>query len=217
MGQVPAAPVSRAAGPEERATAGEDPDLSAVGLKVLFDYVFLLATSGWVGGILLGALVFWPIAGGLGPKGELQPLLTRFYQWTALSAALALPALVAVPLAFPELRGPRVGLEAGLAIAAGLALLYAGNVLAPRVVAGLEAGAASDRRVRVAYSRMAAVTAFALGLGMVLLLSFVTRPVPRTTGIDEPSPVERARLESEALRSLGRLAPSAPPGPRSAP
>ncbi len=33
-----------------------------------------------------------------------------------------------------------------------------------------------------------------------LLVAFATRPAPRTTGIVEPSPIERVRLEQEALR-----------------
>lgn len=191
--------------------------VNASGLKVLFDFVFLLAMSAWVGGTLFAALVAGPLVGGLLSQELLRPLarpvVTRFFQWVALSAALALPARVAVPLAFPELRGPRVGVEALVVIASALAMLYTGNVLVPRALDAREAGEAGSRTFRRLYRRAVGLTVAVLVAGMLLLAAYVIRPAPTSAGIVEPGPVERARLEEEALRRKGAVAPLPEPAP----
>ena len=118
--------------------------MNAPFLMVLFDSIYLIALTAWVGSILFVSFAVAPIIfKTLGPEAGgrfVRALFPRYYMWGAISGALALPCVVQVPLSFPEYRGPWVGVQA-LAIMAGiLIMLYAGNVLTPAINAARDAG-----------------------------------------------------------------------------
>jgi uncharacterized membrane protein len=178
--------------------------VDARSLKEIFDFVFLLALSAWVGGMLFVALVAGPLVRALlgwePTRRRAREFVPKVFQWVAIAAAVALPALVAVPLAFPEMRGPWVGIRALLVIASALAMLHTGNALVPMLFDAHEAGPEAQRRFRRLYLRAVVLSSTVLAIGVLMLFAFVIRPVPKTSGIVEPSPVERARMEAEALR-----------------
>ena len=144
----------------------------------------------------------------------MRALFPRYYQWGAISGAVALPAAMAVPLSFPELRGPWVGVQAIVLIAATLIMLYAGNVLTPEINAARDEGPSGEARFGRLHRRSVQLNGLVLLLGLGLLVAFAARPATRTSGIVELSPVERAEAESRMLHD-GPFTPArrADPGP----
>ena len=124
-------------------------------------------------------------------RNSWRPLFPRYYQWGAIAGAIGLPSAVAVPLAFPELRGPAVGIQALVILAATLLMLYAGNVLAPAIEAARDEGPSGNDRFERLHRRSVRLNALVLVLGLGLLVAFAARPKPLTRGIVELSPTER--------------------------
>ncbi len=124
--------------------------MTARSLLVVFDSVYLIAMSAWVGSVLFVSFGVAPVIFKvLGPEAGgrfVRVLFPRYYQWGAISGAIALPSAVAVPLCYPELRGPWVGVQALVIIAATLVMLYAGNALAPAINAARDAGPSGEAR-----------------------------------------------------------------------
>ena len=85
-------------------------------LLPLFDSVYLLALTAWVGSILFFSFgvapVIFRVLGAEAGGRFVRALFPRYYAWGAVSGAIALPAYLGVPLSFPELRGPMVGVQA---------------------------------------------------------------------------------------------------------
>lgn len=197
-------------------------------LLAIFDSVYVLALAAWVGSILFFSFAVAPIifrvlgteAGGR----FVRALFPRYYTWGAVSGAVALPAAIAVPLSFPELRGPAVAVQALTILAGTLIMLYAGNSLTPAINAARDAGPAGQARFDRLHRRSVRLNAVALVLGVGLLVAFANRPLPKTPGILEPTPVERARAEYQRLRereeagrsrpARGEPAPSSSSSPR---
>jgi hypothetical protein len=170
---------------------------------VLFDAVYLLALTAWVGSILYFSFGVAPlIFRVLGPEAGgrfVRALFPRYYAWGATSAAIALPAYVGVPLSYPEYRGPMVGVQATLILGSILIMLYAGNVLTPAINAARDAGPAQAARFQRLHRRSVWLNGLVLVIGVVLLIAHATRPPPWTAGIIEMTPAERARQEAEIL------------------
>src|SRR4051812_50030011 len=125
--------------------------VSARFLLGFFDSVYVIALTAWVGSILffsfaVAPVIFTVLSPEAGSK-FVRALFPRYYAWGAISGAVALPAYVAVPLCFPEFRGPRVGVQALTILAGILIMLYAGNSLTPAINAPRDAGPAGQRRV----------------------------------------------------------------------
>ena len=183
---------------------------------VVFDSVYLIALTACVGSILFFSFAVAPIIFKvLGPESGgkfVRALFPRYYMWGAIWCAVALPAAVAVPLCFPELRGPWVGIRALVVIAAALVMLYAGNSLTPAINAASDAGAAGRDRFDRLHRLSVRLNSLVLLMGLGLLIAFAARQAPKTAGIIEPTPAERAAAESRALRAgpFRRPAPSAP-------
>jgi uncharacterized membrane protein len=176
--------------------------VSAHFLLGLFDSVYLLALAAWTGEILFFLFGVAPIAvSTLGDEASerfIRALSPRYYAWGATAGAIALPAFIAGPLCYPELRGPRIGVQAMLILAAILLTLYAGNSLTPAINAARDEGASGDARFRRLRRRSVMLNGCVLAIGIGLLVAFANRPAPRTSGIVEPSPLERARLDADA-------------------
>jgi hypothetical protein len=175
--------------------------VSARFLLGLFDSVYVIALTAWVGSILFFSFVVAPIIFTvLGPEAGgkfVRALFPRYYSWGAIAGAIALPAYVAVPLCYPEYRGPMVGVQALILLGCTLAMLYAGNSLTPAINAARDAGPAGEERFRRLHGRSVRLNALVLLIGLGLLVAFAIRPSPRTTGIQELSSAEKARFDAE--------------------
>ena len=107
-----------------------------------------------------------------------------------------MPAFVAGPLSFPEFRGPWVGVQSVVLLAIILSMLYAGNSLVSRINCARDLGESHHEEFERLHRRSVLLNAAAMIGGLALLVAFACRPAPRTEGIIEPTPQERARLEA---------------------
>ena len=80
-------------------------------------------------------------------------------------------------------------------------MLYGGNTLTPALNAAQEALPAAKERVDRLRRRAVWLNHAVLVLGVGLIVAFANRPAPRTSGIVEMSPRERARYD----RSIGKV------------
>ena len=164
---------------------------TARSLLVVFDSVYLVALTAWVGSVLFLSFGVAPlIFRVLDPEPAsrfVRALFPRYYLWGTVAGALALASGVAVPLAFPELRGPWVGVRALATLAATLAMLYAGNVLTPAINAARDAGPAEAGRFDRLHKRSVRLNGAVLLVGLGLLLAFAARPKPGGPGAGEPA------------------------------
>lgn len=163
-------------------------------LLTIFDSIYLFALTGLVGSILFFSFAVAPIIFNVldaesGAK-FVRVLFPRYYLWGLISCALALPALICGTLSFPELRGPAVGIQAGLILLSLLIMLYCGNTLTPAINAAKDAGPSSAGRFDRLHRRSVRLNAFVLLIGLGLLVGFAMRKAPRTRGIVEPSSSE---------------------------
>jgi hypothetical protein len=172
---------------------------------VVFDSVYLIALTAWVGSVLFFSFgvapIIFKVLGSEAGGRFVRALFPRYYAWGAISGAVALPAAVAVPLCFPELRGPAVGVQALVILAGTLIMLYAGNSLTPAINAARDEGPAGHDRFERLHRRSVRLNAVVLLLGLGLIVGYAARPRPTTAGIIEPTPQERAEREAEALRN----------------
>jgi hypothetical protein len=183
----------------------------------IFDSVYVLALAAWVGAIAFFWFAVVPIIrstlGAEETERVVRALSPRYYAWGATAGAIALPAFIAGPLCYPEFRGPSIGLQAMLILGAILLMFYAGNAPGSTAAAGWtgpQAVAAAPRPRR----RSTALDMAVLAIGVGLLVAFANRPAPQTTGIVEPSPAERIRIEAEAAARRDATAPDANPARR---
>ena len=166
--------------------------MTAPVLLGIFDSVYLIALTAWVGSILFFSFGIAPIifkvldAESAGKFA--RALFPRYYLWGVISCAVALPALVCGSLSFPELRGPMIGVQAGLIVVSLLIMLYCGNTLTPAINAARDGGPSTSRRFDRLHRRSVNLNVVVLLIGLGLLVAFAIRKAPRTGGIVEPSP-----------------------------
>ena len=109
---------------------------------------------------------------------------------------------MAGPLCFPEFRGPRVGVQALLILGCILVMLYGGNSLVPAINQAHDAGPAGhDRFVRL-HRRSVRLNGLVLVVGLGSLVAFASRAVPRTQGIEEMTPTQRAHYGAAVSRVI---------------
>lgn len=193
--------------------------MSAPLLMVLFDAVYLIALTAWVGSILFFSFgiapILFQVLDAEAAGKFVRVIFPRYYLWGAISGAIALPSAVAVPLAFPELRGPWVGVRALVILASTLIMLYAGNSLTPRINESYDAGLAGRARFERLHKRSVRLNGLVLVLGLGLLIAFAARPHPRSEGTIELTPFERALLRTKLESgAIGPPAPRTEPAPR---
>jgi uncharacterized membrane protein len=175
--------------------------VSARFLLGLFDSIYVVALSAWIGSILfisfLVAPAIFKVLGAEAGTRFIRTLLPRYYAWGAGAGAIALPSFVAAPLCYPEYRGPLVGIQALLLLVGTLIMLFASNSLTsafnPSRIAGTPSQALFDRFQQ----RSLILNAVVLAIGLGLLITFVNRPLPKTSGIAELGPAERARFNAQ--------------------
>jgi hypothetical protein len=175
--------------------------VSARFLVGVFDSVYLVALAAWVGSILFFLFGLSPVlfkARSPEEAGKLEQVLySRSFTWGSMACAIALPAFVAVPLCYPEYRGPAIAVGSLIILACALTMLYAANSLAPAMSAAREAGPAGRQRFQRLHVRSVLVSALSLAAGLGLLVAYANRPVPRTSGIRQLTPDELSRVDAE--------------------
>ena len=180
--------------------------MSARSLLALFDSVYVLALTAWVGSILFFSFVVAPVIftvlGAESGAKFVRALFPRYYLWGAICGAVALPAFVAGPLCYPEFRGPRVGLQALAILCGTLIMLYAGNSLVPAINRARDAGPVGHQQFLRLHRLSVRLNAVALVIGLGLLIGFATRPAPSTEGIVELTPSEQARYDAAVNRTI---------------
>jgi hypothetical protein len=178
-------------------------------LLAVFDAAYVLALAAWAGSVAFFSFgvapVTFPVLGSEAGSRFVRALFPRYYAWGAISGAIALPAYVAVPLCFPEYRSPRVAVQALLIVAGILLMFYAGNTLTPAINAARDAGPAGTARFERLHRRAVRLNALVLALGVGLLIAHAARPAPRTAGIVELDPLERARYDAELSRVMSAI------------
>jgi hypothetical protein len=83
-----------------------------------------------------------------------------------------------------------------------LVMLYGGNSLAPALVQARDGHPATHGGMHRLHRRAARLNALVIVVGILLLVSFATRPRPRTSGIIEMSPAERFRYDAAITRVI---------------
>jgi uncharacterized membrane protein len=178
-------------------------------LLVFFDAAYVLALTAWVGSILffsfgVAPMIFKVLGAEAGGR-FVRALFPRYYAWGAISGAIALPSFLGVPLSFPEYRGPMVAVQALLILAGILIMLYAGNTLTPAINAARDAGPAGHPRFERLHRRSVRLNGLVLVLGLGLLIAHSARPAPRTSGILEMTPAERARYDARIAQVISSI------------
>ena len=177
-------------------------------LLAIFDSIYLFALTSWVGSILFFSFAVAPIIfkvlGAESGATFVRALFPRYYAWGVISSAVALAALVCGPLSYPELRGPMIGAQATLILISFAIMLYCGNTLTPAINAARDEGPESAGRFDRLHKRSVNLNVVVLLIGLVLLVGFAMRKVPRTNGIEELSPRERAAQSLSKPASPGR-------------
>jgi hypothetical protein len=180
--------------------------VSARSLLVLFDSVYLTALTAWVGSILFFSFgvapVIFRVLDAESAARFVRALFPRYYLWGAISGSVALPAYVAGPLCYPEFRGPWVGAQALVILGCILVMLYGGNSLVPQINRARDAGPSGHDRFERLHRRSVRLNALVLAVGLGLLVAFASRPAPRTQGIEEMTPAERARYDAAVSRVI---------------
>jgi len=175
-------------------------------LLTLFDSIYLTALSAWIGGALLFAFVVAPVlfklVGADSQAKLIRGVYERYYIGGAIAGAVALPAFVAGPLCFREYRGAMVGVQALVIIFGIMLMFYGANSLTPAISAAKGDGLPGLARLKQLQYRAAGLDIVVLVVGVSLLAAFVSRPAPKTTGILELTPHERARYDAAVTRLI---------------
>ena len=175
-------------------------------LLSVFDSVYVVALTAWVGSILffsfaVAPIIFHVLGEQTGGK-FVRALFPRYYLWGAIAGAITLPSFVARPLCFQEFRGPMVGVQAMVILAGILSMLYGGNSLTPAINQARDAGPPGQKRFEQLHRRAVGLNAFVLVVGLGLLIAFAIRPAPRTSGLVELAPAEQVRYDAAVNRVI---------------
>ena len=183
--------------------------LSARFLLTVFDSVYLVTLTAWVGSILFFTFAIAPIIfnvlGAESGARFVRALFPRYYLWGAISGSLALPSFVAGPLCFQEYRGIRVAIQALAILASILIMLYGANSLVPEINRARDAGPSGHPMFVRLHRRSVLLNGIVLFLGVGLLVAFAARPVPRTSGIVELSPTERSSYDAALTKVIEEI------------
>jgi uncharacterized membrane protein len=180
--------------------------LTARHLLTLFDSVYLAALAVWIGGAIFFTFALGPslfkVVGTESTRALIQAVYPRYYSGGAISGAVALASFVAGPLCFQEYRRAMVGVQALAIICMTLLMLYGGNALTPAISTGGRDGALNAAQLEHLRRREVGVNVLVLLVGLSLLVAYVARPAPTTSGIIELTPRERARYDAAVGRAI---------------
>jgi hypothetical protein len=172
----------------------------------VFDSVYVVALTAWIGSILffsfgVAPLIFRVLGDETGGR-FVRAVFPRYYLWGAVAGAISLPAFVAGPLCFQEFRGPRVGVQALLILAGTLSMLYAGNSLTPAINEARDAGPAGLKRFENLHRRAVGLNALVMVGGVGLLIAFAVRGAPRTSGLAQLTPADQIEYDAAINRVI---------------
>jgi len=183
--------------------------MTAPTILAFFNSVYLLALTAWVGSIAffsfaVAPIIFRVLGAEAGGK-FVRALFPRYYTWGATAGAIALPAVVCGPLAYSELRGPMIGVQALLVMAGTLIMFYCGNVLTPAINSVRDAGENEKARFDRLHRRSVQLNGLALLIGTALRVLFAVRQVPRSDGIIERRPGELSAAQQKILEDTASI------------
>ena len=193
--------------------------MDAHSLLIVFDALFLLGMTAWLGAILFFSFGVAPIIFRVLEASQaarfVRALFPRYYAWGATSATIALASYTGGVLVRPEYRGAWAMVQISLLLGGVLINLYCGNVLTPRINAARDSGPGQARRFDRLHSRSVRLNGLMLLAGIFLVVAHASRPEPTGPGVTEPTPAERAIRGAERLRGrrAGGLDPPVPPNP----
>ena len=178
-------------------------------LLATFDSIYVIALTAWVGAILffsfgVAPIIFRVLGAEMAAK-FVRALFPRYYAWGVGATAIALPALICGALAYPELRGLSVGVQAGMIGVGLLIMLYCGNSLTPAINAARDAGPDQAARFDRLHKRSVRLNGVALLLGLILLVGFAIRRPVQTAGLRELTPTERVAYDNDFSRALNEI------------
>jgi hypothetical protein len=173
-------------------------------LLALFDAVFLVAVAVWLGAIVYLTVVlpgaFETLHADRNRCQEARrALLYRHYMLLTYCAAISLAALVCGRLTHNELRGPLTIVFALMAIASILLSTYGYHSVSKGAATAPGADSPSVEQAFQLDQSDWVINAVSLLLGLGLVISHATRPSPLSSGILEPTPLERRDRELKAL------------------
>lgn len=187
----------------------DDSLMTAPAILAFFNTVYLLAMTAWVGSIAffsfgVAPIIFRVLGAEAGGK-FVRALFPRYYAWGATAGAIALPAVVCGPLAYAEMRGPMVGIQALLVLAGTLIMFYCGNGLTPAINAARDAGEPQKARFDSLHHRSVILNGVVLLIGILLLVLFVVRLSPHSGGIVERAPGELSPGQKKILEDTAKI------------
>jgi uncharacterized membrane protein len=171
-------------------------------LLLVFDAIFLLGMTAWLGSLLFFSFGVAPIIFRVlePPQAArfVRALFPRYYAWGATSGVIALASFTSGVLVRPEFRGFGALVQIVLLLMGILINLYCGNVLTPQINAARDSGPDQADRFDRLHRRSVRLNGLMLLAGVVLVVLHASRPEPTGPGVTEPNPTERA------LRSVER-------------
>lgn len=186
-------------------------------LLMIFDALFLLSMTAWLGAILFFSFGIAPIIFKVLDAAQaarfVRAIFPRYYSWGATSATIALASLTSGILVRPEYRGLWALVQMMLMLSGILINLYCGNSLTPQINAARDAGPERADRFDQLHRRSVRLNGLMLMFGVVLIVAHAFRPAPQGPGVSEPTPAERARRSVERWqeRSEARRPEQGPP------
>jgi hypothetical protein len=175
-------------------------------LLALFDSIYLAALSIWIGSAVFMVFGLAPVLlraiDSESASKLARVIFPRYYAAGAIAGAIALPSFVAGPLCYSEYRGAMVAVQALAIIFGILLMLYGANSIVPAI--GGREGGAGPGPLRAAHSHRQAVglNVIVMLVAFSLVIAYVLRPAPKTSGIIEMTPQERARYDAALYRVI---------------
>ncbi|MEW4566380.1 DUF4149 domain-containing protein [Tautonia sp. JC769] len=170
-------------------------------LLMVFDALFLLSMTAWLGAILFFSFGIAPVIFKVLEPAQaarfVRAIFPRYYAWGTTGATLALASLTSGILVRPEYRGPWALAQILLVLSGIVINLYCGNALTPRINAARDAGPGHSARFDRLHRRSVRLNGLMLIFGVVLVVAHAFRPEPQGPGITEPTPAERARRSAD--------------------
>ncbi len=180
-------------------------------LLATFDSIYVLALAAWVGAILFFSFgvapIIFRVLGAEAAARFVRALFPRYYAWGVGATAIALPALICGSLAYPELRGVRIGVQAFLIVIGLVIMLYCGNSLTPAINAARDAGPAEAARFDRLHKRSVQLNGVALLLGLILLVGFAIRAPGADQRSERDDPGRACRLRQRLFSGARRDPP----------
>ncbi|ADV63548.1 hypothetical protein Isop_2983 [Isosphaera pallida ATCC 43644] len=175
-------------------------------LILIFDAAASISAAVWLGTITFFSFGVAPVVfRTLEPASAstfLRAVFPVYYAFGLGASIVLLPALTCRGLALPEARGPLLGLQL-VAVLAGIVIqLYCRESLTPAINQARDAGPQGEARFKHLHRRSVRLNVVVLIIALMATVLHGARPAPRTSGIEEFTPQERAAYDFEFLREL---------------